>query len=74
MELSPKLYPILLTQIMTVVNSFFTPSGQVSPLLSLLKVTGKRRLVQWTKYSVSQGVFVTCILCTARVSYVESAM
>ncbi|RMX38597.1 hypothetical protein pdam_00008370 [Pocillopora damicornis] len=28
-ELSPKLYPILLTQIMTVVNSFFTPSGQV---------------------------------------------
>ena len=73
MELSPKLYPILLTQIMTVVNSFFTPSGQVSPLLSLLKVTGKRRLVQWTKYSVSQGVFVTCILCAARVSYVESA-
>ena len=74
MELSPKLYPILLTQIMTVVNSFFTPSGQVSPLLSLLKVTGKRRLVQWTKYSVSQGVFVTFILCAARVSYVESAM
>ena len=74
MELSPKLYPILLTQIMTVVNSFFTPSGQVSPLLSLLKVTGKRRLVQWTKYSVSQGVFVTCILCATRVSYVESAM
>ena len=29
-ELSRKLYPILLTQIMTVVNSFFTPSGQVS--------------------------------------------
>ncbi|XP_020613799.1 neurofibromin-like [Orbicella faveolata] len=27
-ELSPKLYPILLTQIMIVVNSFFTPSGQ----------------------------------------------
>ena len=74
MELSPKLYPILLTQIMTVVNSFFTPSGQVSPLLSLLKVTGKRRLVQWTKYSVSQGVFVTCILCAVSVSYVESAM
>ena len=29
-ELSQKLYPILLTQIMRVVNSFFTTSGQVN--------------------------------------------
>lgn len=29
-ELSEKLYPILLTQIMIVVGSFFAPSGQVN--------------------------------------------
>jgi len=43
-ELSPKLYPILLTQIMIVVNSFFTPSGQVSLSLSVLKIIKKQTL------------------------------